>query len=182
MAEDESRDRGEEQDGPGTEVRPAEDRPAEDVSKAVPASFRLLPVSFAFLGLLGLTGLVLMPHYRPDAALANLDWIDLQQRGFLALVQEFHVWASMALVLLVSLRLLGAILHRAERSGPRWRSILGWSGLVFAFAWTGHVLRRPAETAALAEIYAVHTAVLPLLLLGWIAWLRGRRADRKSED
>ncbi len=157
-------------------------------------------IAVVLAGFVALTGLGLMFHYRPVAATAHLDLVDLAEVSRFAFARELHRWGAHALLIVAALHLFRVVLAGAYRPPRHLNYAMGVAlGLVIlAAALTGYILpwdqhsqwllgwltepgAAPGD-ATLTFVYALHCGVLPVggVILTFYHLQRARRDGSKE--
>lgn len=157
----------------------------------------------ALCALLLLTGIVLMFHYRPVAALAWADVVDLREVSAVGALRRVHYWSAQILLLVLWLHMLRVFLvgrHRGVRRS-NWTVGVLLLATTVALAATGHLLpwdhqavsawalQHPSASPEpspsglsdrhLLWVYVAHCVALPLVAAALIVDHRRRyRRDR----
>jgi quinol-cytochrome oxidoreductase complex cytochrome b subunit len=89
-----------------------------------------------------LTGVLLMFYYRPTAAWAYHDMLDLRDVVTLGIVRELHRWGAHALVIAVMLHMLRVFLTGSYKSPREFNWVIGVTLLVLVLllSFTGYLL------------------------------------------
>jgi quinol-cytochrome oxidoreductase complex cytochrome b subunit len=123
-------------------------------------------ISVGLVGVLFVSGLLLMFGYRPTVAAAYVDTQAFASATYPQFLRSLHAWSAYLLLVVALLHLVRVFYHGAFRDGRKtnWMIGVGLLALVFFAAVTGAVL--PWDEAAMAVLALFSTVMGAIPFLG----------------